>query len=98
MKFAFIAKHRGEEDVRIYSIEGHDVKFVLKEQYAQIQDELRQLRLDQEDPSRSKLANKLLAEHPYAQRALPEDFFSALDALPDSRYFSRFLLAAESNV
>ncbi len=87
-----------EEDVRIYSIDGHGIKLVLKESYALVQDEIRRLRLMLEDPPRSQEASQLLAANPYAIRALPEDFLPFIDELPDSSYFTRFLLLDDQNV
>ncbi len=86
-----------EEEVRIYSIEGHDIKLVLKESYAKIQDEIRRLRQMLDEPDTRAEAEKLLAEHPYGKRALPEDFLQSIDELIDSSYFTRFLLLDESN-
>jgi hypothetical protein len=87
-----------EEDVRIYAIEGHSTRIVVKETYAQILDELRRLRLELDDTSLSAEARKKLDAHPFGKRALPEDFVPSMDALPHSQYFQRFVLQNEDNV
>lgn len=87
-----------EEDIRIYTLDGHELKVVLKESYAKVQDEIRALRLMLENPATQAQAEKILSEHPFAKRALPEDLLPFIDELPNSRYFSRILLLEESNV
>jgi len=87
-----------EEAVRIYTLEGHSTKIVIKESYAKILDEVRRLRVELDDDSLSAVARKQLDAHPFAQRALPEDFIPSMDALPHSDYFKRFVLQNENNV
>lgn len=87
-----------EEAVRIYSVNGHNVKFVLKESYALAQDELRELRRQLEDESTNEEAAKKLAEHPYRERALPEDILPFIDQVVDSSYFGKIYLLDERNV
>ena len=84
-------------DVRVYNVEGHDIKFVIDETFAKQLDEVRLLRLELHVPEKSKSAREQLAAHPHGQRALPEDFLQHIDELPDSSYFKDFWLLDYAN-
>ncbi|MBX9690199.1 MAG: hypothetical protein K2X27_26035 [Candidatus Obscuribacterales bacterium] len=87
-----------EENVRIYSIEGHKTKIILKESYAAQLDEVRILRLELEDDRSRPNAAARLKNHAFGACALPEDLLLELDTLPDSSYFERIYILWENNV
>ncbi len=97
---------RAVKDARVrmreYEVVGHSTRIVVREPYAKVLDEVRQIRnaidtLSQsaKSPSQQSELKRLrdkLGEHPMADRALPEDFVPLLDEMPDRSLVKRLVI------
>lgn len=81
--------------VRVYSVDGHNTRIVIPEQYAAELDLVRALRLSLESGTNTRLNSA--PDLSLLQRALPEDYILHLDALPDPNLVSRIIISPEAN-
>jgi hypothetical protein len=97
-----------EFDVRIYTVEPHNVEIVIPETYAKKLEEVRKLRTDAEQATACCVdliapshpvddLQSQLGRHKYRNRLLQEDVVALLDELPDSSYFTRVYLVDWDN-
>ncbi|MBP9810531.1 hypothetical protein KBF38_19665 [bacterium] len=83
--------------IREYTVAGLHTKFIVPEEYAHSLDQVRNLRLEAEQPgllnywSRKNAVNQLKI-HPFGSRALPEDFISVVEHAPDGAAVKRLLI------
>lgn len=83
--------------IREYTVAGLHTKFIVPEEYAHTLDQVRNLRLEAEQPgllnywARKNAVNQLKI-HPFGLRALPEDFISFVEHTPDSAAVKRLLI------
>jgi len=95
-----------ERPVEVQKIKGTDVEIIVPKEYAQRLSEVRGLRkiaeqntegLAPEQLAKVEAAKEQLAEHPLANRALPEDIAAALEQSPDPTVFKKVFLLDEKN-
>lgn len=84
--FYFHALKNQERQVRVYGVQGHAIKIIVPEDYAQKLDKLRNLRLSSSSadipPLLQSVASSALCSHPFSHRLLPEELIPYLDELP----------------
>jgi hypothetical protein len=87
-----------EVPARLYRSDTHLLEVVVPETYAPELDAVRAQRLQRESPREEALqAHAWLSNHPLGSRALPEELFIILDALPTSIWIDRVILSGEQN-
>ena len=95
-----------ERPVQVQKIKGSDVEIIVPQEYAQRLAEVRELRkiaeqnterLSAEQQVRIEAARDRLAEHPLANRALPEEVAAVLEQSPDLSLFKKVFLLDEAN-
>jgi hypothetical protein len=84
---------------RIYSRGRGGVEVIVPEKYARQLDPMRELRrrLQTADYPEASHVRTELQDHPHGDRALPEDMFMLIDALPTKLEFSCVILQGDSN-
>jgi hypothetical protein len=85
---------------RIYSSADQFVEVIVPEQYAKQLDTVRELRRQLETETSTEKSVQIrtqLQDHPLGDRALPEDIFAIVDALPTKNVINRVVLSNEPN-